>query len=158
MGTPRHNPIHDDMLLEVFKHLDAFSLARVSCVSKQWSGVARHEKLWESLCILHWPAAAAKRSRRSSGHKNPLGSGPVPACSSAQQIRAVVESLGGFRRFFFLHLGPMLKRNCCQSQPRSTWGRDEVNLSLSLYSIDCFLRGSSSNPGPLLKRKLSSLE
>ncbi|BFI23922.1 F-box protein GID2 [Marchantia polymorpha subsp. ruderalis] len=121
---------NDDIIYEVMKHLDAKSLATATCVSKQWRKVAEDESLWENVCIQHWPSPVARQ----------------------KQLRSVVLALGGFRRLYVLCLRPLLARGRPQPQalPSSLkgaeesgereWSKDEVHLSLSLFSIDCYER------------------
>lgn len=98
--------LDDNLLFEVFKHVDARTLATAAGVSKQWFKTAHDERLWELLCTKHWTN---------------LG------CAN-QQLRSVVLALGGFRRLHSLYpFPPMI--GC------SPWGKDEVHLSLSLLSI-----------------------
>lgn len=126
--------LDENLLYEVLKHVDARTLAAAACVSKQWKKTAQDERLWELICTEHYA-------------KNPL------------QLRSVVLALGGFRRLYSFCLWPLLKPSSSSaSQPaastwsclplappvpakttasgvKARWGKDEVNLSLSLLSI-----------------------
>lgn len=119
----------DDVVYEVMKHMDAKCLAVAACVSKKWKKIAEDETLWENLCIQRW-------------------SSPV---SSQNQLRSVVLALGGFRRLYVRCLRPLSERGRKQPQSLSSslssqpsvdreWTKDEVHLSLSLFSIDCYER------------------
>lgn len=122
-----------DMLNEIFKHLDAASLAMASCVSKKWKQATDDEGLWEAICTRHWPSTASSQSG---------------------QLKSVVVALGGFRRLYVNCLHPLLSRNnssfkhlkSCSiskggsSSSKQKWSKDEVYLSLSLFSIDCYER------------------
>lgn len=122
---------NDDILHEVLKHLDAKSLASASCVNRRWRLAAEDQSLWEGICTRHWPAAANSRP---------------------QQLTSVVRALGGFRRLYALCLRRILSRSYPSWQPLPLfltgkglaggrqWSKDEVHLSLSLFSIDCFER------------------
>ncbi|CAM6092713.1 unnamed protein product [Calypogeia fissa] len=127
----------DDVIYEVMKHMDAKSLAIAACVSTKWRKVAEDETLWENVCIQHW-------------------SSPVAA---QRQLRSVVLALGGFRRLYVQCLRPFSGRGRRVPQPLPSslsgqanvdreWTKDEVHLSLSLFSIDCYER--------LGRRQLSS--
>ncbi|XP_022876143.1 F-box protein GID2-like [Olea europaea var. sylvestris] len=128
--------LHDNLLFEVLKHVDdGRTLASAACVSRQWKRTAQDERLWELICTKHY-------------NSTPL------------QLRVVVLALGGFRRLYSSHLWPLLRQSSSSSsssspssvsawpclppapaeRPRSKarWGRDEVNLSLSLLSIKYF--------------------
>uniref|UniRef100_A0A3Q7GA49 F-box domain-containing protein n=1 Tax=Solanum lycopersicum TaxID=4081 RepID=A0A3Q7GA49_SOLLC len=124
-----------NLLYEVLKHVDGRTLATAACVSKQWNQTALDERLWELICTRH-------------------------SCNQQQQLRAVVLALGGFRRLYSLYLWPLSKPSpspsasssnppasawpCLPPAPtrplkyaaaNTRWGKDEVNLSLSLLSI-----------------------
>ncbi|KAL3514415.1 hypothetical protein ACH5RR_027132 [Cinchona calisaya] len=139
---------NDYLLYEVLKHVDARTLAAAACVSKQWSKTAQDERLWELICTEHYT-------------KNPL------------QLRAVVLALGGFRRLYSLYLWPLLKPSssssaasrpvssawpCLPPSPpvpakssgagmKTRWGKDEVNLSVSLLSIRYYEKMNFNNRG-----------
>lgn len=124
--------LDENLLYEVLKHVDGRTLATAACVSKQWNQTALDERLWELICTKH------NRNQQ-------------------QQLRAVVLALGGFRRLYSLYLWPLSKPSPLPSTPSSSawpclppppanrplkyaapntrWGKDEVNLSLSLLSI-----------------------
>ncbi|GLJ26329.1 hypothetical protein SUGI_0506790 [Cryptomeria japonica] len=106
--------IEGDILFEVLKHLDSKSLSMAACVSRRWKRMVEEEALWEGICTKYWPM--------------PMPMGP--------QITCVVRALGGFRRFYIHCLRPLLKSNIkCAS-----FTKDHFNLSLSLFSIDCYER------------------
>ncbi|CAN4092642.1 unnamed protein product [Withania somnifera] len=121
--------LDENLLYEVLKHVDGRTLATAACVSKQWNQTALDERLWELICTKH----------HSSQQKH---------------LRAVVLALGGFRRLYSLYLWPLSKTSpsppssspwpCLPPPParplkyaatNTKWGKDEVNLSLSLLSI-----------------------
>ncbi|KAF3446598.1 hypothetical protein FNV43_RR11778 [Rhamnella rubrinervis] len=136
--------LDDNLLYEVFKHVDARTLAMAGCVSKQWHKTAQDERLWELICTRHWAN---------------IGCGN-------QQLRSVVLALGGFRRLHSLYIWPLSKPQSSSpsssgsssawaapfppmlgSKPPTRWGRDEVNLSLSLLSIRFYEKMNYSNRG-----------
>ncbi|KAI3412888.1 uncharacterized protein J3R85_016784 [Psidium guajava] len=99
-----------------------------ACVSKRWRRTAQDERLWELIWIRHWPK---------------IGCG--------KQLRSVVLALGGFKRLHSLYL-PLFKQQqrgsasasawappplppMMGAKPPTTWGKDEMNLCLSLLSI-----------------------
>lgn len=124
--------LDENLLYEVLKHVDGRTLATAACVSKRWNQTALDERLWELICTKH------NRNQQ-------------------QQLRAVVLALGGFRRLYSLYLWPLSKPSpsasstpptsawpCLPPPPtqplkyaatNTRWGKDEVNLSLSLLSI-----------------------
>ncbi|KAH7523686.1 hypothetical protein FEM48_Zijuj06G0038100 [Ziziphus jujuba var. spinosa] len=148
--------LDDNLLFEVFKHVDAKTLAMAACVSKQWHKTAEDERLWELICTRHWAN---------------IGCGN-------QQLRSVVLALGGFRRLHSSFIWPLSKPKSSSSSSSSTssssssssspwhrlapmlgpkppvgskpptrWGKDEVNLSLSLLSIRFYEKMDPTNRG-----------
>ncbi|KAG7037780.1 F-box protein GID2, partial [Cucurbita argyrosperma subsp. argyrosperma] len=137
--------LDDNLLFEVFKHVDATTLAMAACVSKQWHKTAEDERLWELICTRHWA---------NTGCGN-------------QQLRSVVLALGGFRRLHSLFIWPLTKPQAPStsasassssssspwstfpamigSKPPTRWGKDEVHLSLSLLSIRYYEKMNFSN-------------
>nr|GME00231.1 F-box protein GID2-like [Ipomoea batatas] len=140
----------ENLLYEVLKHVDARTLAWAACVSKQWNRTAQDERLWEVMC----------NKDGSRGHYQ----------QQQRQFRAVVLALGGFRRLYSLHLWPLVKISSSPSPPpppSSAWpclppapapappsksalskkrlGKDEMNLSLSLFSIQYFAQMNFNN-------------
>ncbi|GER34630.1 F-box family protein [Striga asiatica] len=137
--------LDENLLYEVLRHVDdGRTLAKAACVSRQWRRTAQDDRLWELICTRHY-------------HRSPM------------QLRAVVLALGGFRRLYSTHLWPLLKPAApSPSAPpassawpglppapapptragksKARWGKDEVNLSLSLLSIKCFEKMGFNNP------------
>ncbi|XP_008806070.2 F-box protein GID2-like [Phoenix dactylifera] len=128
----------EDLVFEVLKRADARTLAAAACVCRRWRRLAEDERLWEAVCVRHWAN---------------IGCGN-------QQLRSVVLALGGFRRLHSLYLLPLLHPSLRRPAPLPTlplpatsatmpprrphlparWGKDEVQLSLSLLSIGYFER------------------
>ncbi|KAI3991183.1 hypothetical protein MKX01_022404 [Papaver californicum] len=141
--------LNDDLAFEVLKNCDAKTLATAACVNKKWSKMAEDERLWEIICTRHWAN---------------IGCGKRQLCS-------VVLALGGFRRLHSLYIWPLLKRSSSSStassslssssvlpsrtvvKPKPNWGKDEVNLSLSLLSIRYFEMMNFSNRNSDKKEK-----
>ncbi|KAJ8747973.1 hypothetical protein K2173_012946 [Erythroxylum novogranatense] len=124
--------LDENLLFEVLKHVDARTLGRAACVSKQWNRTSQDERLWELICTKHWANIG---------------------CAN-QQLRSVVLALGGFRRLHSQYLWPLSKPQYTSTaasssaasswapfppmmgtKPPTRWGKDEVHLSLSLLSI-----------------------
>ncbi|CAK7347482.1 unnamed protein product [Dovyalis caffra] len=85
-GTGLMN-LDENLLFEVLKHVDASTLGRAACVSKQWHRTVQDERLWELICTRHLAN---------------IGCGN-------QQLRSVVLALGGFRRLHSQYLWPLSK-------------------------------------------------
>ncbi|KAL9248060.1 hypothetical protein vseg_021423 [Gypsophila vaccaria] len=128
--------LDENLLYEIFKHADARALASFSCVSKIWNRTAQDERLWEMICTRRWSDV-----NHSGGEK---------------QLRSVVLALGGFRRLYSLYLSKTAAASPSSSRSSSSsstaaggrskrWGKDEVNLSLSLLSIQFYEKMSSKH-------------
>ncbi|KAJ0789606.1 putative F-box domain-containing protein [Helianthus annuus] len=141
----------ENLLYEIFKHVDERTLGSLSCVSKRWNRTAQDERLWEMICTKHWTNMACGDNK----------------------LRSVVLALGGFRKLHAHYLYPLSKSSgsttglpsssssavasavsgsvwpclpprrptvgCEKSNCLKThYGQDEVQLSLSLLSIRYF--------------------
>ncbi|XVF31900.1 hypothetical protein REPUB_Repub17cG0034400 [Reevesia pubescens] len=114
---------HVDILVEILKRLDGRSLGVAACVCRLWCSIAGNDSLWEDLCF-----------RQVS---------PPPS-----RVRSVVVALGGYKRLYMACVRPVRSR--LGRVKRASWTRDEVQLSLSLFCVDCYERlggvgGSNSN-------------
>ncbi|XP_059078227.1 F-box protein GID2-like [Cryptomeria japonica] len=115
-----------DELHEIFKHLDAVSLAVASCVSRRWHQAAMEDNLWEMVCTKHWPASGI----------------------SIVRLRSVVNVLGGFRRLYVQWVHPFLRHAIASSPCSETdlkkdngfWSENQVQLSMSLFAIEYYGR------------------
>ncbi|XP_076944773.1 F-box protein GID2-like [Bidens hawaiensis] len=136
--------LDENLLYEVLKHVDARTLGAAGCVNKQWHRTAQDERLWELICTKHWAN---------------IGCGNT-------QLRSVVLALGGFRKLHSHYLWPLSKPTTstatsssawpCLPPPRTVvpakpaavkarWGKDEVQLSLSLLSIRYYEKMNFNN-------------
>lgn len=108
---------NSDILVEILKRLDDRSLGVAACVCRLWCSITRNDSLWENLCFRH---------------VSPSPSG----------IRPVVVALGGYRRLYMVCLRPLLSRLARLKLGRSgdseLWTQHEVQLSLSLFSVDYY--------------------
>ena len=119
---------HVDILIEILKRLDGRSLGVAACVCRLWCTIARNDSLWEDLCFRHVS--------------------PPPS-----RVRSIVVALGGYKRLYMACVRPVRSR--LGRFRRASWTRDEVQLSLSLFSVDCYERlgsvgGSNSTNGRLI--------
>ncbi|KAL3617896.1 hypothetical protein CASFOL_038217 [Castilleja foliolosa] len=138
--------LDENLLYEVLRHVDdGQTLAKAACVSRQWRRTAHDERLWELICTKY-------------DHRSPI------------QLRTVVLALGGFHRLYSSYLWPIFKPAAPSSssappavsmwpglppapvpapgaaKSKARWGKDEVNLSLSLLSIKYFEKMSFNKP------------
>lgn len=109
-----------DVMHEIFRHLDAKTLSLASCVSKIWCEAAKDDNLWEVICTQHWP----------------------PTGISIGRLRSVVNVMGGFRHLYVKWLHPLQRKNGgdCGKSSLIMWSEDQVQLSLSLFSVDYYKR------------------
>ncbi|KAL5213138.1 hypothetical protein ABZP36_023985 [Zizania latifolia] len=130
---PRVPDLGEDLIFEVLRRAEARTLAAAACVSRGWRQLAEDERLWEAACVREWAN---------------LG-------FSERQLRAVVLSLGGFRRLHAVYIRPLQRRGSGvprqpgRSQLPVRLGRDQVQLSLSLFSIGFF----QNMPDPPMPKK-----
>ncbi|XP_021887113.1 F-box protein SNE [Carica papaya] len=110
---------HVDILVEILRRLDGRSLGVAACVCRLWCTISRNDSLWEDLCF-----------RQTS-------SPPLSAAS----LRPVVAALGGYKRLYLVCFLPVLTRLSRSGRlARLLWTRDQVQLSLSLFCVDCYER------------------
>lgn len=112
-----------DVLAEILSRLDGRALGLAACVCRLWSSMCRQDAVWEQLC-----------------------GGKV-----AEEEKSVVVALGGYRRLYRICVGPVQNRMQDVGRSRSIrWGRHEVQLSMSLFSIDCYERLGCGSRGSSL--------
>ncbi|XWS36691.1 hypothetical protein CRYUN_Cryun20dG0107200 [Craigia yunnanensis] len=114
---------HVDILVEILKRLDGRSLGVAACVCRLWCTITGNDSLWENLCFHH----------------------VFPPPSS---VRSIVVALGGYKRLYMACVRPVRSR--LGRVRRASWTHDEVQLSLSLFCVDCYERlgsvaGSNNN-------------
>ncbi|KAK9080164.1 hypothetical protein SSX86_001839 [Deinandra increscens subsp. villosa] len=145
----------ENLLYEVLKHVDERTLGAASCVSKQWHRTAQDERLWELICTKHWTNMACGGNqfrsvvlalggfRRLHAHYLwPLSksSSSTAASSSSSTIAAAVSSSA------WPCLPPPRTIGLAKpTSPKTRWGKDEVQLSLSLLSIRYYEKISVRN-------------
>ncbi|KAK1281601.1 F-box protein SNE [Acorus calamus] len=110
--TINDNP---DLLMEVLHRLDGRSLGVAACVCKLWNSVCTTDSVWEALCNRHV--------------------GRMDGCHDGGRS-ALVVAMGGYKRLYTVCIRPVRTR----LGNRAGWTRDEIQLSLSLFSIDCYER------------------
>ncbi|GLJ32801.1 hypothetical protein SUGI_0660450 [Cryptomeria japonica] len=127
-----------DAMQEILSHLDADALAMASCVCRRWHQAAIDDSLWEVICTKHWPATAI-----------PFG-----------RIRCVVNVMGGFRRLYVNWLHPLRRsayyhNDSAFKENNLLWSEDQVQLSLSLFSVEYYKKLGSFTTGSC--HKLSAI-
>jgi F-box protein GID2 len=127
IGEPARVPdVSEDVIFEVLRRADARTLAAAACVSQGWRQLAEDDRLWEAACVREWAN---------------LG-------FSQHQLRTVVLSLGGFRRLHAVYIRPLQQGGGAGALRQGRrLGRDQVQLSLSLFSIG-FFQNMPNHPFP----------
>ncbi|KAI3761134.1 hypothetical protein L1987_51542 [Smallanthus sonchifolius] len=146
--TPASVLLDENLLYEILKHVDARTLGAAGCVNKQWHRTVQDERLWELICTKHWANIGCGNNqlrsvvlalggfrRLHSQYLWPLSKPSISiATSSSSSTVAAAASTSAW---------PCLPppRTIAPSKPTATsavktrWGKDEVQLSLSLLSI-----------------------
>ncbi|KAL7603262.1 F-box protein GID2 [Lactuca sativa] len=149
--------LDENLLYEVLKHVDARTLGAAGCVNKQWHRTAQDERLWELICTKHWANIGCGNNqlrsvvlalggfrRLHSHYLWPLSKPSTSAAtsSSSSTVAAAASSSAW----------PCLPppRTIVPSKPTTTaaktrWGKDEVQLSLSLLSIRYYEKMNFNN-------------
>ncbi|KAK1427461.1 hypothetical protein QVD17_16147 [Tagetes erecta] len=143
----------ENLLFEVLKHVDARTLGAAACVNKRWNKTSKDERLWEMICTKHWAnlgcgsdqlrivVLALGGFRCLHSHyllplsKKPSVSITKPTASSTTVAAATTSS----SVWPCLPLPPPT-RTITRSKPslKTRWGKDEIQLSLSLLSVHYF--------------------
>ncbi|KAK1323891.1 F-box protein GID2 [Acorus calamus] len=142
----------EDLLFEVLKHADAQSLALASCVSKLWHRTAQDERLWEIVCGTPTPNSNKKQLRSvvlalggfrrlHSLYLWPLNK-PPPSVEAVPPPPPQPQPSLLFPDF---SAPAASSSKTTQRATPKRWGKDEVNLSLSLLSIRYFEKMSLPN-------------
>ncbi|KAK2985667.1 hypothetical protein RJ640_006930 [Escallonia rubra] len=148
--------LDENLLYEVLRHADARTLASAACVSRRWHATARDERLWELICTrqsanigcgiqqLRSVVLALGGFRRlHSLYLWPLFKPPPPSSSSSSSSAAV--PIGSASAWPCLPAPPVAPAKSTPAKTR--WGKDEVNLSLSLLSIRYYEKMNFSKRG-----------
>ncbi|OAY76304.1 F-box protein GID2 [Ananas comosus] len=152
----------EDAIYEVLRRADARTLAAAACVSRRWRRLAADERLWEAACVRHWEAARDYGGARLRPVVLALGGfrrlhslylapllrpphpspPPIAASSSSPSPIAASSPSPSPIAAWPMEAAPAPARPRAAAGGRR-WGRDEVQLSLSLLSIGFFERMSA---------------
>ncbi|XP_030955608.1 F-box protein GID2-like [Quercus lobata] len=141
--------LDENLLYEVLKHVDARTLGSAACVSKLWHRTVQDERLWELICTKHWANIGCPNQQLRSvvlalgGFRRlhslylwPLlkpqssSSSSAAASSSSSSSSLSSSSTASSSSSAWSPFPPMVS-----SKPPARWGKDEMQLSLSLLSI-----------------------
>lgn len=140
----------EDLLFEVLRHADAATLGRAACVSRLWRRTAEDERLWEGVCTRHWANLGCAPQQLRSVVLALGGFRRLHALYLRPLLRQPSSSGAASSSFPPLPLPPIASSSASSSSsvlapvrkaPTPTparWGKDEVHLSLCLYSIRYF--------------------
>ncbi|CAI9267104.1 unnamed protein product [Lactuca saligna] len=147
----------ENLLYEVLKHVDAKTLGAAACVSRQWHRTAQDERLWELICTRHWANIGCGSNQLRlvvlalggfrclhSNYLLPLSkpSISVATSSSSSTVAAATSSSA------WPCLPPPPQRAIVPAKSttaKTRWGKDEIQLSLSLLSIRYFEKLNYNN-------------
>lgn len=156
----------ENLLYEVLKHVDARTLGAVGCVNRQWHRTAQDERLWELICTRHWANIGCGNNqlrsvvlalggfrRLHSHYLWPLSKPSTStATSSSSSTVAAAAAATTTTTTASSSAWPCLPppRTIVPSKPtaaaaKTRWGKDEVQLSLSLLSIRYYEKMNFNN-------------
>lgn len=143
--------LDENLLYEVLKHVDPRTLAASACVSKQWKKTAEDERLWEMICTEHYAKdplqlravvlALGGFRRLYSLYLWPL---LKPSSSSSSSSSSSAAPQPSASTWPCLPLAQIPAKTTAGSV-KARWGKDEVNLSLSLLSIRYYEKMNFNN-------------
>ncbi|KAI3726642.1 hypothetical protein L1987_66441 [Smallanthus sonchifolius] len=150
--------LDENLLFEVLKHVDARTLGAAGCVNKQWHRTAQDERLWELICTKHWANIGCGNNQLRSVvlalggfrrlHSHYLWPLSKPSTSTAASSSSSTVSTAASSSAWPCLPPP---RAIVPSKPTATsaaktrWGKDEVQLSLSLLSIRYYEKMNFNN-------------
>lgn len=150
--------LDENLLYEVLKHVDARTLATAGCVNKQWHKTSNDERLWELICTKHSAnigcgnnqlrsvvLALGGFKRLHSSYLWPL-SKPSSSNGTSSSFSTVVAASSSATASVWPCLPPP-RTVVVPAKPVASarWGKDEVQLSLSLLSIRYYEKMNFSN-------------
>ncbi|KAL4583481.1 hypothetical protein LXL04_008054 [Taraxacum kok-saghyz] len=149
--------LDENLLYEVLKHVDARTLGAAGCVNRQWHHTAQDERLWELICTRHWANIGCGNNQLRSvvlalGGFRRLHSHYLWPLSKPSTSAATLSSSSTVTAAASSSAWPCLPppRTIVPSKPTTTaaktrWGKDEVQLSLSLLSIRYYEKMNFNN-------------
>lgn len=149
--------LDENLLYEVLKHVDARTLGAAGCVNKQWHRTAQDERLWELICTKHWANIGCGNNQLRSVvlalggfrrlHSHYLWPLSKPSTSTAtSSSSSTVSAASTASSSSWPCLPP--SRTITPVKPaavKTRWGKDEVQLSLSLLSIRYYEKMNFNN-------------
>ncbi|KVI06715.1 F-box protein GID2-like [Cynara cardunculus var. scolymus] len=148
----------ENLLYEVLKHVDARTLGAAGCVNRQWHRTAQDERLWELICTRHWANIGCGNNqlrsvvlalggfRRLHSHYLWPLSKPSTSTATSSSSSTVAAAAATASSSSWPCLPP--PRTIVPSKPtavKTRWGKDEVQLSLSLLSIRYYEKMNFNN-------------
>ncbi|KAK1433452.1 hypothetical protein QVD17_10362 [Tagetes erecta] len=147
--------LDENLLYEVLKHVDARTLGVAGCVNKQWHRTVQDERLWELICTKQWTNIGCGNNQLRSVvlalggfrrlHSHYLWPLSKPSTSTASSSSSSTVATAASTSSW-----PCLppSRTIAPAKPtaaKTRWGKDEVQLSLSLLSIRYYEKMNFSN-------------
>ncbi|KAL8230941.1 hypothetical protein R6Q57_000719 [Mikania cordata] len=146
--------LDENLLYEVLKHVDARTLGAAGCVNKQWHRTAQDERLWELICTRHWANIGCGNNQLRSVvlalggfrrlHSHYLWPLSKPSTSTAASSSSSTVATAGSSSSWPC-LPPPRTITPAKPTAKTRWGKDEVQLSLSLLSIRYYEKMNFNN-------------
>nr|AYP67590.1 GID2 [Paeonia suffruticosa] len=147
----------ENLLYEVLKHADPRTVATAACVSKQWHKTAQDERLWELICTKHWANIGCGNQQLRSVvlalggfrrlHSQYLWPLSKPSSSSSSTSSPSAWASSSLSPTFPPMIASSSLSSKAPSKAPTRWGKDEVQLSLSLLSIRYYEKMNFTNRG-----------
>ncbi|XP_071729301.1 F-box protein GID2-like [Rutidosis leptorrhynchoides] len=140
----------ENMLYEILKHVDSKTLGMASCVSKTWRKTSQNERLWEMICtqpslnigcsidqLRLVVLALGGFNRLHSQYLLPLSKPSISVIKSSSSSTVAAATSSSVWPCLPTPPRTVVPGKRCNSV-KTRWGKDEMQLSLSLLSIRYF--------------------
>ncbi|KAJ9559887.1 hypothetical protein OSB04_005047 [Centaurea solstitialis] len=147
-----------NLLYEVLKHVDAKTLGSAACVSRRWNRTVEDERLWELICTRHWESIGCGRNTLRlvvlalggfrclhSHYLLPLSKPSVSVSTSSSSSTVAAATSTSAWPCLPPPPQPLSSRTLAPAVAKTRWGKDEIQLSLSLLSIRYFEKLNFNN-------------
>ncbi|KVH98291.1 F-box protein GID2-like [Cynara cardunculus var. scolymus] len=148
-----------NLLYEVLKHVDAKTLGAAACVSRQWNRTVQDERLWELICTSHWESIGCGSNTLRlvvlalggfrclhSHYLLPLSKPSVSVSTSSSSSTVIAAaSTSSWPCLPPPRTIVPTKPTAAAAAVKTRWGKDEIQLSLSLLSIRYFEKLNFNN-------------
>ncbi|KAI3785441.1 hypothetical protein L1987_44559 [Smallanthus sonchifolius] len=157
-ASPTAVLLDENLLYEVLKHVDARTLGAAGCVNKQWHRTAQDERLWELICTKHWANIGCGNNqlrsvvlalggfrRLHSHYLWPLSKPSTSTAASSSSSTVATDASSSAWPCLPPPRAIVPSKPTTTSAAKTRWGKDEVQLSLSLLSIRYYEKMNFNN-------------